>query len=126
MQKLVRVVTNPSNILSYALGFVVAWFGLHEIFSPQDWVAFAPPFLGDGTMVLGLVVLHGVVLTTCAILLVVNFHRKIAAGILTLIFIEVVIGLLSQTGLSDIAVRDVGLGGMAMGLVFLPSRNPKR
>lgn len=119
MQSIVRISMNPEHILSYALGFVVAWFGLNEVLRPQEWVTFAPAFLGDGTFALTLVVLHGIVLVSCALLLFFNVYRKIAATILALIFVEVIFGLVTQTGLSDIAVRDIGLCGMAIGLVFL-------
>lgn len=119
MQKLARLLLNPEHILSYSLGFVAAWFGVNEVLSPQDWVTFAPPFLGTGTVALGLVVLHGIVLVSCALLLFFALKRRIAAGVLALVFLEVVIGLISQTGLSDIAVRDIGLGGMSLALAFL-------
>lgn len=121
MQSMIRVLTNPENVLSYALGFVVAWFGLNEIFAPQDWVTFAPPFLGTGTFAVSLVIVHGVVLASCALLLFFNLYRRIAAAILALIFVEVVVGLVTQTGLSDIAVRDIGLCGLSVGLALLAS-----
>lgn len=119
-----RAVTNPENVLSYALGFVVTWFGLNEILAPQEWVAFAPPFLGTGSFAVSLVVIHGIVLTSCALLLFFKVYRRIAAAILALIFVEVVIGLVTQTGLSDIAVRDIGLCGLSIGLGLLAS-SPK-
>lgn len=124
MQTLVRVITNPENVLSYALGFVVAWFGLNEIFAPQEWVTFAPLFLGTGTLAVALVVTHGIVLTSCALLLFFKAYRPVAAGILALIFAEIIVNLVTQTGLSDIAVRDIGLCGMSIGLMLLtlPSR----
>lgn len=121
MQPVVRIVTNPEHVLSYALGSVVAWFGCNEIFAPQEWVAFAPPFLGDGRLAVSLVVVHGIVLTSCALLLFFNSYRRIAATILALIFVEVIIGLVAQTGLSDIAVRDIGLCGLSVGLALLAS-----
>ncbi|MDR3572158.1 MAG: hypothetical protein P4L81_08330 [Candidatus Pacebacteria bacterium] len=121
MQTALRIVTNPENILSYALGFVVSWFGLNEIFWPQEWVTFAPPFLGDGTLAVSLVVLHGIVLASCALLLFTDTYRRYAAALLALVFLEVIVDLTTQTGLSDIAVRDVGLCGMSTGLAFLSS-----
>src|SRR5665213_2111267 len=121
MRTIVRIAAKPENILSYALGFVVAWFGLNEILAPQEWVTFAPPFLGDGTLAVSLVVLHGIVLASCALLLFTNTYRRYAAAILALIFLEVIIDLTTQTGLSDIAVRDIGLCGMSTGLAFLSS-----
>ena len=121
MRTIVRVATDPENILSYALGFVVAWFGLNEILAPQEWVTFAPPFLGDGTLAISLVVVHGIVLASCALLLFTNTYRRYAAALLALIFLEVIVDLTTPTGLSDIAVRDIGLCGMSTGLAFLSS-----
>ena len=115
MKSLLRVVTNPENILSYGLGFVVTWFGLNEIFAPAQWVTFAPPFLGTGALALSLVVIHGIVLVSCAILLFFKVYRWIAASV----FIEVVADLVFQSGLSDIAVRDIGLFALSLGLAFL-------
>ena len=96
MQSVIRALTDPENILSYGLGFVAAWFGLNEIFFPQEWVTFAPPFLGTGTLAVSLVVVHGMVLSGCALLLFSNVYRKIAATILALIFAEVIIGLVKH------------------------------
>ena len=113
--------TKAENVLSYFLAFVVGWFGLNEIFAPQEWVTFAPSFLGSGTLAISLVVIHGVILVSCAILLFFNMYRRIAGIVLALIFLEVVTDLIIQTGLSDIAVRDIGLGGMASALAMMTS-----
>ena len=113
--------TKAENILSYFLGFVVGWFGINEILAPQEWVTFAPSFLGTGTFAVGLVVMHGIILVSCAILLFFNVYRRIAGIVLALIFAEVVIDLIAQTGLSDIAVRDIGLGGMSIALAMMTS-----
>ncbi|MDE1925091.1 MAG: hypothetical protein KGH79_02840 [Patescibacteria group bacterium] len=121
MRSVVRNAINPENIFSYALGFVVAWFGLNEVFAPQEWATFAPPFLGDGTLAISLVVIHGIILASCALLLFFNLYRRTAAAILALMFVEIIVGLVTQTGLSDIAVRDIGLCGMAVGLALLAS-----
>ncbi|MDE2030753.1 MAG: hypothetical protein KGI58_00635 [Patescibacteria group bacterium] len=119
MKSILRLVMSPENILSYAIGFVVVWFGLHEMFNPQDWVTFAPPFLGDGALANNLVVLHGIILTSCGILLFINSYRHVVSIILSLVFIEIILTLVTQTGLSDIAVRDIGLFGMAISLFFV-------
>lgn len=117
-------VLRPVDVLSYALAFVVSWFGINEILSPVDWVTFAPSFLGGGALATDLVVFHGIILTTCAILLVFNYYRWIAASVLVLVFAEVITELIVVTGLSDLAVRDIGLGGTALGIVLLS--RPKR
>ena len=126
MKALVGAITDPENVLSYALGFVVAWFGSNEILAPQEWVTFAPPFLGSGALVVSLVVVHGVVLVSCALLLFFKVYRRIAAAVLALVFVEVVLDLVMQTGLSDIAVRDIGLCGLSIGIALLASANARK
>ena len=118
---MLRTITRPENIFSYALGFVVTWFGINEIFAPQEWVTFAPAFLGTGALAISLVVIHGIVLVSCALLLFFNLYRRVASAILVLIFAEIIFGLVTQSGLSPVAVRDIGLCGMAIGLTFLAS-----
>jgi hypothetical protein len=112
---------SPETVVAWALGFVVGWFGTNEILFPADWAVFAPSFLGTGSLVLSLVVLHGIILVTCAVLLLANFHRRIAGGALALIFIEIISGLIYGSGLSDIAVRDIGLCGASISLALTPS-----
>ena len=112
----------PIDVLSWSLAFVVGWFGINEILWPAQWTTFAPGFLGSGQLVTYAVMLHGIVLTSCALMLVANYKRGIAAAILVLVFAEVVLELIAQMGLSDIAVRDIGLGGMALGIALLSRR----
>ena len=117
-----HVRADPDIVLGYALAFVVAWFGMNEILAPQEWTTFAPPFLGEGPLVTGLVVAHGIVLAACALMLVFRVYPRIAAGVLVLIFAEVILGLVTQTGLSDIAVRDIGLLGLSLGIALRPKK----
>jgi hypothetical protein len=106
----------PNNVISWALAFVAAWFGLHELFQPGDWVVFAPAFLGQGSFAIALVIVHGIILTTCAFFLVLNYYRRVAGIVLVLVFIEIITGLIFASGFSDIAVRDIGLLGMALAI----------
>ena len=125
MKNILKFITKPENVLSYSLGFVIIWFGFQEVFSPQDWITFLPPFLGDGSFANNLVVFHGIILTVSALLLFFNIYRKIVAIILTFIFLEIIITLIAQTGLSDIAVRDIGLLGMIICLILLTFQRTK-
>ena len=111
---------NRENVLSWGLAFVAGWFGVNEILSPGDWVVFAPPFLGTGSLALGLVTLHGVVLSVCALLLALNYYRRVAGAVLALVFVEVIAGLVYSSGLSDIAVRDIGLFAVSLALALRP------
>jgi hypothetical protein len=112
----VRTFFTPSRIVSWGLAFVVIWFGINEIISPRDWVAFAPAFLGSGGLALFSVFLHGTVLCACGLLLVFNHYRRLGAFILVLLLTEIIILLWIEGGLSDIVVRDIGLWSMALAL----------
>ena len=105
-------------ILGLALGFVVVWFGVNEILTPADWTVFAPTFLGTGNLVIYAVMAHGIILSICGILLAINLYRKFAGIILSLMFLEIVTGLIISSGLSDIAVRDIGLLGVAIAIAL--------
>jgi len=103
-----------SNILSWALAFVIVWFGFHELLQPADWVVFVPTLFGNGSFATDLIYVHGIVLIISALCLVLDYHRRIVSGLLVLILAEIVIELISTSGLSDMAVRDIGLFGMAL------------
>lgn len=110
---------NKEIVLSYFLGFVVIWFGVNEILHPERWAVFVPSFLSSGNMVNYvnyLVVAHGIVLVLSGLSLAFNFHRRIAAFIVFLMLVEIIITLIRASGLDEIAVRDIGLSGMALAL----------
>lgn len=118
MRHLKRWATVP-NILSWFLGFVVLWFGIGEIMSPQNWIAFVPDFLGNGQLATTAVFFHGLILSACGLLLVFNHYRRLAAAVIGLLLLEIIINLVFQAGLSDVAVRDIGLLGMAIALAVV-------
>ena len=103
-------------VLSWALAFVVLWFGLNEVFNSQNWVGLVPGFLRPFGVLA--VVLHGAILLCCGLALVLNFYRKIAAFVIALLLLEIIINFLFISGLSDIVVRDIGLFGMAVAIIF--------
>ena len=115
---------SPSAIISYGLGFVVLWFGISEILNPDSWLSYAPTFLGDGKLALSLVVAHGIVLTVAGLSIVLNFYRRIGAIVLTLVLLEILVNLLIESGLGEIAVRDIGLLTMAISLAIQPKNKP--
>jgi uncharacterized membrane protein YphA (DoxX/SURF4 family) len=109
---------NQKVILSLALGFVVIWFGINEIMHPASWTAFAPSFLGEGSLVYNLVIIHGFVLIISGISLILGFNRRFFALILSLMLLDIIITLIYNSGLEEIAVRDIGLFGMAIALMM--------
>lgn len=106
-------------ILSWSLASVTFYFGLNEIISPKDWVAFVPGFLGSGNLANTLVIIHGIALCTIGLAFILNYYRRVAAALFCLMLLEIIFNLLFQSGLSDIVARDVGLFGAAAALFFL-------
>jgi hypothetical protein len=106
------------------LGFVMAWFGAHELHSPGEWTVFVPKFVA-GISPIGvndLIVLHGffLVLAAAAVLLGVFY---VAGSVLAIgLMAEIVFGLWYDGGVSDLVIRDIGLLGLAVALAFDPSR----
>lgn len=102
--------------LSYALAIVVLWFGVSEIITPTPWESFVPGFFGEGPLIPVLVVIHGIILVICGIMFLFNFHRRIAAAAVTLLIFESIVDTIIGSGITDIAIRDVGLFGAALAL----------
>ena len=105
---------NKNNIISWSLALVAIWFGAHEILQPTQWTVFVPAFVNHYIKADLAVMIHGAILIICSIGLVIDRNRRIASGILTILFLEIVFNLVTTSGFSDIAVRDIGLLGMAL------------
>ena len=108
---------NREIILVYFLSFVVFYFGIKEISSPEDWVLLVPNFFGSGDITY-LVIFHGTSLILLGFALILNFHRRVVAFILALMIFYVIIILSSSGGLNEVVVRDIGLLGIALALSF--------
>jgi len=110
-----------ATILAWSLAIVLFYFGLNEVLSPQDWITFAPAFLGTGSLAISLVILHGILLSTTGVALVVNYYRKLTSAVVALLLFEILANLITQSGFSDIVIRDIGILGAAIALFFMPS-----
>jgi uncharacterized membrane protein len=110
-------------VLSLALAFVLAWFGFSEVTKPLLWTTYVPTFLGTGSMITRLVMVHGFVLLAAAAGLVFNIWRRWAAILAALLLADIVINLWMQEGLSAITARDIGLFGAATALAILAARD---
>ena len=106
------------TILRLFLAFVVIWFGLQEIFTPDTWVTFVPTFLGQGSLALDLVIVHGIILTVCAVLLIFKLYTRLAAWIVVVLLLEIIINLIFKSGFSGLVVRDIGILGMALAIAL--------
>lgn len=109
---------NRGTILSLFLAFVVIWFGVNEVIHPENWVSFIPEFADIGIDFSYLVIVHGIVLVLSGLAVAFDWNRRVAAGIIFLMILAVVLSFLSDGGLSSIAVRDIGLLGMALALTL--------
>ncbi|MFA6459354.1 MAG: hypothetical protein WCV79_03090 [Candidatus Paceibacterota bacterium] len=110
-----------NNILSWGLSFVFIWFGLSEILTPTNWISYVPPFLsslGNETFIMSLVVIHGAILIGCALLLIINIGRPVAAALSALLLAQILVAMILESGLSPVVVRDIGLFGATLSLVF--------
>jgi uncharacterized membrane protein YphA (DoxX/SURF4 family) len=95
------------------LGLVLAWFGYHELTSPDRWTGYVPVINEASQLAIVAVLVHGWVLFVLAVALIAGIAPRISAAIASVVLLEIVISL-SVSGLSDTAMRDVGVLGLAV------------
>lgn len=95
------------------LGLVFVWFGFHELEHPGSWTQYVPVISESSTLAIVLVLMHGWVLFVLGFGLIAGIEPRWAAALSSVIMLEIVISLI-VTGLSDTALRDVGVFGLAV------------
>jgi uncharacterized membrane protein YphA (DoxX/SURF4 family) len=95
------------------LGLVLAWFGYHELTSPDQWTGYVPVINEASHLAIVAVLIHGWVLFMLAVALIAGIAPRISAAIASVLLLEIVISL-SVSGLSDTSMRDVGVLGLAV------------
>ena len=95
------------------LGIVFAWFGYHELLQPGQWTQYVPVISEASSLAIILVLAHGWLLLVLAAALVAGIAPRTAAALASVLMLEIVISL-AVTGLSDTALRDVGVLGLAV------------
>ena len=95
------------------LGLVLAWFGYHELTSPDLWTGYVPVINEASQLAIVAVLVHGWVLFMLAVALIAGIAPRISAAIASVLLLEIVISL-SVSGLSDTSMRDVGVLGLAV------------
>ncbi|HTX29575.1 MAG TPA: hypothetical protein VME19_21430 [Streptosporangiaceae bacterium] len=95
------------------LGLVMLWFGYHELLLPGEWTGYVPVISESSSLAIILVLAHGWVLLVLAAALLAGIAPRAAAAVASLLMLEIVIAL-AATGLSDTALRDVGVLGLAV------------
>lgn len=107
------------HILSWSLAFVFIWFGLSEVLTPESWTAYVPSYISTGNITSALVVVHGAILIGSAVLLIINIGRRVAAAIAALLLLQIVASMILEgSGLTPVVVRDIGLLGACISLLF--------
>jgi uncharacterized membrane protein YphA (DoxX/SURF4 family) len=95
------------------LGLVLAWFGYHELTSPDQWTGYVPVINEASHLAIVAVLVHGWVLFMLAVALIAGIAPRLSAAIASVVLLEIVISL-SVSGLSDTSMRDVGVLGLAV------------
>ena len=95
------------------LGVVFLWFGYHELLEPGQWTQYVPVISESSSLAVIAVLAHGWVLFVLAAALLAGITPRITAAVASLLMLEIVISL-AATGLSDTALRDAGVLGLAV------------
>jgi uncharacterized membrane protein YphA (DoxX/SURF4 family) len=95
------------------LGLVFVWFGFHELEHPGSWTQYVPVISESSNLAIVLVLMHGWVLFVLGFALIAGIEPRWAAALSSVIMLEIVISLVAS-GLSDTALRDVGILGLAV------------
>ena len=95
------------------LGLVMLWFGYHELLMPGEWTGYVPVISESSSLAIVLVLAHGWLLLVLSAALLAGVAPRAAAALASLLMLEIVISL-AATGLSDTALRDVGVLGLAV------------
>jgi uncharacterized membrane protein YphA (DoxX/SURF4 family) len=98
------------------LGLVFLWFGFHELEHPGAWTGYVPVISETSNLAVVAVLIHGWVLFVLGFALIAGIQPRLAAALGSIIMLEIVISLV-VTGLSDTALRDVGVLGLAVCLM---------
>lgn len=96
------------------LGLVLAWFGYHELVRPGVWTGYVPAVSRSSDLSVILVLAHGWLLLVLAVALVAGIAPRAAAAGAAVLLLEIVISFMVAGGLSDLAMRDIGVLGLAL------------
>jgi uncharacterized membrane protein YphA (DoxX/SURF4 family) len=96
------------------LGLVLAWFGYHELMTPQLWTGYVPGVAAASQVAIVLVLVHGWVLLVLAVAIAAGVALRLAAAVAALFLLQIVISLTVSGGLTDLTLRDVGVLGLAI------------
>lgn len=96
------------------LGLTLAWFGYHELMTPQLWTGYVPGVAATSDLAVVLVLVHGWLLLVLAVAIIAGTGLRLAAAAAALLLLQIVITLAVTGGLTDLTLRDVGVLGLAL------------
>lgn len=96
------------------LGLTLAWFGYHELMSPQLWTGYVPGVSATSDLAIVLVLAHGWLLLVLAVAITAAIGLRMAAAVSALLLLQIVLDLAVTGGLTDLTLRDVGVLGLAL------------
>lgn len=109
-------------ILRLSLAFVFLWFGIDKFIHPNYWInAWIPAWFvrilnNFGIEVLSFIYINGIFEVTVGISFILNLFLKVIGFFAVLFLIAVIL----TNGLNEITVRDIGLFGGILTLLFWP------
>jgi hypothetical protein len=101
----------------------MGWFGYHELVQPALWTGYVPVVRSGSGLAALLVLAHGWLLLVLAVAMIAGIAPRATATAAAVLLLEIVISLTVTGGLSDLALRDVGVLGLA---ICLTGRHPQR
>lgn len=105
-------------IVRLAVSIIFIAFGISEIINPNYWSVFLPKILSNLSFYLTIVVIHGAILLSVGILLIINYKRRIVAIIGSLILFAIVIDLVTSSGFTPLFVRDFVILLTTVSIIF--------
>jgi uncharacterized membrane protein YphA (DoxX/SURF4 family) len=102
------------TIARVLLGLTLAWFGYHELMTPQLWTGYVPGVATTSDVAVVLVLVHGWLLLVLAVAIIAGIVLRLAAAPAALLLLQIVVTLAVTGGLTDLTLRDVGVLGLAL------------
>jgi hypothetical protein len=102
------------TIARVLLGLTLAWFGYHELMTPQLWTGYVPGVAATSDFAVVIVLAHGWLLLVLAAAMIAGTGLRLAAAAAALLLLQIVITLAVTGGLTDLTLRDLGVLGLAL------------
>jgi len=93
---------NPQIIVRISIAILFLWFGINQIFLPNDFRGYVPEFVLTSNFASQMLLINGIFETIFGILLLLGIFVRISSFILSIHLLIITFSL----GYNDIAVRD--------------------